>query len=464
MSTGSALPKQVISMPRVKGLRSIKPKIVSLYPVNSSGTTTFRRATDGSDQNTTLTYQIPSYKSSWLNPTRTFLRFNLKTDDGCWATAGAPVFTRLQLRVGNQVVEDIMSLEAIERCLSNFDSVCKKYANSNQSGDFRATPNVAGGVLDDVAVLKEIYNNGTTIEKPLVSGILGKEFQEHYIPVHAFQPTNGCALELTLWLSEASVACVRDTPGELGYTISDAQLQIELVEMPDALNEKLDKQIFSGEAFKLPYSTWRLHSNYLPQNSQNAELSINESATNLETIYTTIRKQHLPPKTDWVDINSPDNLHFLGGHGDRTKKETDTDFNTTGAIKSYMFSYGTDLYPQKRAEMGSNDNKLAYLNAVHSLDKWDGDCFAGTMLPGGKSYWDEGGVFSLIQNFRTSRDDYNNGINTASGGQALLLSLQLKKPAQEALRLESFCKSSYTLNIKKGGMVDIINGETTENL
>jgi len=453
----------VVSMPKVKGLKAIKPKIHSIYPINSSGTTSFRRATDGSDQNTQVVYSIPSFKNSWLNPQRTFLRFNLETDDGCWATHGAPVFNRLQLRVGNVVVEDIMGLSSIERCLSNFDSVCKKYANSNQTGDFRATPNV-NGVLDAPATLKEIYNNGTTIEKPLVSGILGKEFQEHFIPLNAFNSSGGSAMELTLWLEEPAVTCVRDTAGVLGYTLRDVQLQMEVVEMPQALNEKLDKELFNGNAFKLPYSTWRQHSNFLPQNSQNAELSINESATNLETIYTTLRKQYLPPVTDWTDSSKKDNLDFLGGRGDRTLAETDASYNQTGAVKSYQYSYGTDLYPLKRSEMASKDNKLAYLNAVHSLDKWDADCFAGTMMADGKGYWDEGGVFSLIQNFKTSRDDYNNGINSSAGGQALLLSLTLKKPAQEALRLESFCKSSYQLNIKKGGNVDIINGETTDNL
>ena len=463
MSSGTAIPKQVISMPKVKGLKAIKPKIHTIYPINSSGTTTFRRATDGSDQNTQIVFSIPSYKNSWLNPQRTFLQLNLKTDTGCWATHGAPVFNRLQLRVGNVVVEDIMGLSSIERCLNNFDSVCKKYANSNQSGDFRATPNV-NGVLDNVDTLKEIYNNGTTIEKPLISGILGKEFQEHFIPLNAFNSSGGAAMELTLWLEDAAVTCVRDAAGSLGYTMSEVTLSMEVVEMPQALNEKLDKELFNGNAFKLPYSTWRQHSNFLPQNSQNAELSINESATNLETIYTTIRKQYLPPVVDWATVDNKDNLDFLGGHGDRTKVETDVAYNEVGPLKSYQFSYGTDLYPQKRSEMGPRDNKLAYLNAIHSLDKWDADCFAGTMMPDGKGYWDEGGVFSLIQNFKSSRDDYSNGINSAAGGQALLLSLTLKKPATEALRIESFCKSSYQLNIKKGGNVDIINGETIDNL
>ena len=38
MSSGSAAPKQVISMPKVKGLKAIKPQIHIIYPINSGGT------------------------------------------------------------------------------------------------------------------------------------------------------------------------------------------------------------------------------------------------------------------------------------------------------------------------------------------------------------------------------------------------------------------------------------------
>ena len=40
--SGTAIPKQVIGlMPKAKGLKGIKPKIHTIFPINSSGTTTF---------------------------------------------------------------------------------------------------------------------------------------------------------------------------------------------------------------------------------------------------------------------------------------------------------------------------------------------------------------------------------------------------------------------------------------
>ena len=457
----SAVPKQVISMPKVKGLKTISAKTYTTFPINSSGTTTFRY--DGNNQ---IVFSIPAFKGSWLNPQKTFLRFQMTTDTGCFPAQGCPVFGRLQLRIGNVVAEDIMGYAEVERALSNFDSVCSKYAKANYSGDYRITPNV-GGQYNSSAELISIYNNGTTIEKSLVSGVLGKEFQEHFIPLSHFSQSGGSAMELTLWLEDPAIATLRADAGAVGYTLSDVQLQLEVVEMPQSLNEKLDKELFNGGAFKLPYSTWRQHINHIPSGSQNAELSINESAHNIENVMTVMTKQSRPAIVNYDNTTlatSRDNLDFLGGHGDRTKLETDATYTTLGAVKSYQFSYDTDLYPQKRAEMGTRDNKLALLNAVHTLDKWNADCFAGGFYTDGRSLWDEAGLFALVQSFKTSRDDYLNGLNSSASGSPLMLSLTLKKALTAAVQLQSFVKSTYQLNIKKGGNVDIINGSAKENL
>jgi len=361
----SAVPKQVISMPKVKGLKTIKPKTITQFPINSSGTTTFRY--DGNNQ---IVFSIGAYKGSWLNGQKTFLRFQMTTDNGCFPAQGVPVFNRLQLRIGNVVAEDIMGYAEVERALSNFESVGAKFAKANYSGDYRITPNV-NGQIDNQTDLISIFNDGTTIEKSLVSGVLGKEFQEHFIPLGHFSQSGGSAMELTLWLEDPAIATLRPDAGAVGYTLSDVQLQMEVVEMPQHLNEKLDKELFNGGAFKLPYSTWRQHINHIPSGSQNAELSINESAHNIENVMTVMTKQSRPAivNYDTTLATSRDNLDFLGGHGDRTKLETDGTYTTLGAVKSYQFSYDTDLYPLKRAEMGARDNKLALLNAVHTLDK-----------------------------------------------------------------------------------------------
>jgi hypothetical protein len=72
-------------------------------------------------------------------------------------------------------------------------------------------------------------------------------------------------------------------------------------------------------------------------------------------------------------------------------------------------------------------------------------------------------VFAIVQNFKTSRDDYVNGLNSAATGAPLMLSLQLAKPAQVPLRVESFCKNDYTLNVTKMGQATVLNGSARES-
>jgi hypothetical protein len=456
----SAVPRQIIGLtPKVKGLKGIKPKIHAIYPVNSSGTTEFRY--DGNNQ---IVFNIPAFKGSWLNPQRTYLRFNFKSDDGCFPVNGVHPFNRLQLRVGNQVVEDIQQYSTISRMLSNMESICKKHANAYRTGDFRGSQSPQGGELDDVADLKDYFNNGTTIEHSLVSGLLSKDFQEHYIPVGFFNQSGGEAMSLTLWIEDPNITCVRDTAGANGFTLSDVEMVMEIVEMPQSLNERLDKELYNSGKISLPFSTFRVHTNHIPANSQNAELSINESAMDLECVYTAIRKQNLPPITDYSEVNKTDRLMFVGGHKDASVGDSDPSFNETGKVKSVQWRYDTNLYPQKRLEMGSRDTKSALLYALSTLDKWEDDCFFGGMsaVGDGGSQWDAQGCFALINSFKTSRDDYLNGLNSSATGSPLEMSITLAKPAQEALRLESFCKSNYTLNITKGGQASVLNGGARE--
>jgi hypothetical protein len=456
----SAVPRQIVGLtPKVKGLKGIKPITTSVYPVNSSGTTEFRY--DGNNQ---IIINIPAYKGSWLDVSKTYLRFNFKSDAGCFPVNGIHPFNRLQLRVGNQVVEDIQSYSTISKMLSNMESICAKTSKAYRSGDYRGSPSPAGGELDDVADLKDYWNDGATVEHSLVSGLLSKDFQEHYIPVGFFNQSGGESMSLTLWLEDPNITCVRDTAGACGFTLSDVEMVMTVVEMPQALNDRLDKELYNSGKISLPFSTFRCHTNHIPQNSQNAELSINESAMDLEAVYTAMRKQNLPQIADYSATKKVDNLMFVGGHQDASKRDTDATFDETGKVKSCQWRYDTRNFPSRRLEMGARDTKNALLHTLSTLNKWDDDCFLGGMsgVGNGGSQWDAQGCFALVNSFKTSRDDYLNGLNSSATGAPLELSISLAKPAQEALRLESFAKSNYTLNITKGGQASVLNGGARE--
>lgn len=463
--SGVLVPEQVATlMPKVRGMKGIKPKIHNIYPVNFSAGTEARY--DGLSQ---VVFNIPSFKGSWLNPTRSYLRYNFKSDSGCFPVDIVCPFERSQLRIGNQVVSDIQGVDVLQRILSNFEPVSKKFANANKTGDFRlqSKDGSAGvtGMNIGANCLAEIYTNGTTLEHPLIDPVIGRSFdgQEHYIPVGHFSGVSASA-ELTMWLNDPKEFLVRSDVGSLGFTLSDIELVLEVVEMPESINNKLTMALNNNGKVQIPISIYRLHNNHIPQNTQQAELTINESGHDVENVISVMRPQN---RTAIVDYNGDDkfasNMFFLGGHGDRTKAEGDGDFNQTGSVKSIQWRYDTSLYPQRKLENGPRDNKNMLFHALNTLDKWDDDCFLGAMFRNA-TQWDYGGTFCLVNSFKTSRDDFLNGLNSTSTGAGIEMSLGLKKPAQVPLLVQSFCKSSYTLEIQKGGHTTIYNGAVKDSL
>ena len=451
----SAVPKQLLSLPKVSGIKGINNAVHSIFPVNATGNTEFKY-----DGNSTISFMIPAYSRGFFNPQRSFIHFKATTTNG-WLTDGVPVINRMVLRSGNgAVLEDIQGYSTIQRCLSNFESVCAKHSACNYTGDFSVNRFIDGDMNADD--FKEIYTNGTTVQHQLLSGLLGKA-QQHYLPVGLFNASGGFSLELQLYLEDPLIACVRDNAAAAGsnptYTLTDVSLQMEIVSMPAQLTDRLDAELYNNSKVSIPFSTYRLHQSYIPSGSQSVELSISESAHDLEAIYTCIRNQNLGTYrgADSTDTDFLDNLSFLGGHGDRTKDKSDGTYADT-AVETYQFRYDTDYYPAKRAEMALKDNKLALLNALHTLDMVNADCYAGTMIKDSTSLWDSGGTFCIVQSFKSSRDDYLNSLNSSSTGAPLELSLSLKKAAAQALRVEHFVKSNYTLNIMKGGQTTLING------
>jgi hypothetical protein len=452
----AAVPKQLMSLPKVSGIKGIDAKVHTIHPVSATGNTTFAY-----DQNNVISFMIPAYSRGFFNPQRSFLHYNVTTTDG-WMADGCPVVNRMVIKAGNgAVIEDIQGYSTIQRCLSNFDKVCDKFANSSVFGDYSVNRLVNGNLTG--GQLKEIYTNNATMQHHLLSGLLGKG-QQHYIPVGLFNSSGGFAFEITLYLEDPKVCTVKDEASSIadnvaaGYTLKDVSLQMEIVTMPAQLTDRLDAELFNNSKVSIPFSTYRLHQSYIPANSQSVELQISESAHDLEAVYTCIRKQvtgvygaEITAKV-WDDC-----LSFLGGHGDRTLTKQDSTYADV-AVESYQFRYDTKYFPAKRAEMGSNDNKLALFNALHTLDIASNESYAATMQHDGESVWDKGGAFAIVQSFKTSRDDYLNSLNSSSTGAPLELSISLKKPAAEALRAEHFVKSNYTLNIIKGGQTTLING------
>ena len=388
----SAVPQQLLSLPKVEGLKGIETRIHRIHPTNSTGASTF-----SPDATNRLTFSIPAYKNGFLNPQRSYLSFKVKTDAATTALApGAPVFNRLVIRTGNgQVIEDIQNYSTIQRILSNFEDGNKKFHRAEMNGDYRMNPQAT---ITDVAA-KQFA--GSTYMHDIISGVIGKQ-QQHYIPVGLFNASGGFSFEIELYLEEAIVACVSsaDVSG-VGYQLSDVSLQMEIVTLPSTITDRLNNELYKSLD----------DANYVVGN----------------------------------------NLGFHGGYGIPGTARTNS-------VKSYQFRYDSKYYPDAKSEMAEFDGKEALFNALHLLDIAEKPVYcAGQHVA--NSIWDSEGTFAIVQSFKTSRDEYLNGLNSSSSGAPLELTIQLRAAAVTPMRIESFVKSNYTLNIMKGGMTNLINGK-----
>ena len=359
---------------------------------------------------------------------------------------GIPWVNRMVLRTSNgQGIEDIQNYNVIQRILSNFETNDYKFARSEVNGDYRANEN---NTVADVALKHSV---GMTYIHDLQSGILGKG-QQHYIPIGLFSASGGFSFELELYLEENAIATVSGNATQGSYEISNVSLQMEIVTLPNSITDRLNQELNSENKVSIPFCTYRLHQAYFPQSSTSVDVSISESAHDPETIYTVIRPQNLVPILNIVDTDfeSRDNMSSLGGYGTPSTAYSN-------AVLSYQFRYDSKYYPDAKAEMAPYDSKLALFNAIHLLDLADKAVFcAGQNRTNCR--WDADNTFAIVQSFKTSRDNFNNGLNSSSSGAPVELVITLRAPATSAMRIDNFVKSNYTLNIMKGGLTSLVNG------
>ena len=109
------MPQQLLSLPKVKGLKGVDTRIHRIYPTNASGATEF--VPEGGLNR--IIFSIPAYKNGFYNPQRSFFHFKAKTNAVTTNfNAGLPVINRMVLRTGNgMLIEDIQDYSVIQRIL-----------------------------------------------------------------------------------------------------------------------------------------------------------------------------------------------------------------------------------------------------------------------------------------------------------------------------------------------------------
>lgn len=416
----SALPKNLVPMPKQSQVAGIKSQTLEINPTNGSSSTVYDQT------NNRLIFQIGSIPNGFLNTKKSFIKFDLKvtsaTPNTTFVPAGIPIFNRMIVKTGSgSVLEDIQDLDVYDRLTLNMEN----YSTSSVKNAL-----LGWGASDSDNATLQHAAGGTTYVKPLPSGVLGKE-QEFYLPLHLMGSTY--AFEVELQLAPATSVINRVSGGTdttASYTINNVSLQLEVVNMPEDVCRKLDLAICGGEALRIPYSEVKAYRNNVPSGVLRHSVQTHEVSPNVEKVMTVMR----PSTIAFGD----DKFKFFGG-----KKS-----GSTGIVDEYQYRYADRYAPLQPAKTGVNSNG-ALANIVREVGFEAMPWFATTGANGDSRYAIDS--FFLLQDFQTD-PDLVSGLSTMAHASPIESYLTFTAPTGSALSLSTFAKSTNALEISGNGV------------
>jgi hypothetical protein len=217
-------------------------------------------------------------------------------------------------------------------------------------------------------------------------------------------------------------------------------MQIEVVQLPEFVDQKPNSQLMSGEKISIPMVNYRSHKSYIPASSQAVDITPSESAHDLESVMTVLLPNGVAAARPYGQVyGNEQNTRFYGG-------------GVNAAVKDWQFNYADRYYPAQKNELKTKDKRLALMHAVKNLDLTGKPAIVNQV-----NRWKD--QFCIVQSFKTSKeDDILNGLNSSSSGSPLILQLSLKATAGVAYRVVSFVKQNQTLNVCKGGSTSLTDG------
>ena len=223
-----AIPRGLVSrdmiIPGIKCLRT------NILPSHHSGNHKFT-----STASNKVTFQIPSFPSSYINTKRSFIRFVLKTSANGVLVPQANPFRRLLLKSSRgQVLEDIDNYDVLCRLFQNMKTKQTLEAEAVSTKDIRA--------VDVGKNFSKMMNaSGQLAKHTLQSGILS-DWQEYLVHVSSMVAASGYAFQLELFLNEDAKVVGSTNTNAATYSLEEVSFDVALVEVSDAIMADINSE------------------------------------------------------------------------------------------------------------------------------------------------------------------------------------------------------------------------------
>ena len=411
----SALPRNLVPMPKQRQVAGIKSQTIELSPTNGSLATVYSPL----DR---VIFQIPSYPNGFLDVSKSFLRFkpSLETNGTVVGFAeGVPLFERIIVKSGSgAVLEDIQDVDLLESLLEG--------AKEKSAGSARKA------LLGDELTLTQKFarQHNKNMTKRLPGGVFGED-QEFYIPLHLMG--GPYALEVEVVLNSTARALVADAASaiEMTYTLTNVIMCLEIVNMPEDVCKKLDSAICGGEELSIPMSTYRSYRNIIPLNTTSISMQVHEVSPNVEQVWLAFQKSTRPQ-------DAPKLLEGGSEAADANK------------LEEYQFRYADrymPLQPVKGLSAGSAQALVNVLNAI----RVENPTVCETVDGVARYFRDR---FFVVQDMSVD-NGLISGLSTQAHAGPIETFLKFSALSTIAQTATHFVKSSHNISVSRNGVTGL---------
>lgn len=414
----SALPRNLVPMPKQRQVAGIKSQTIELSPTNGSFQTSYSPLER-------VIFQIPAYPNGFLDTSKSFLKFKPTiTGTDCAFEDGLPVIERLIVKSGSgAVLEDIQDVDLLENILEGL--------MEKSSGSARKA--LRGDGLADFAT-KKVRQHENFLVKRLPGGVLGPE-QQFYLPLHLMG--GPYALEVEIVLNDA-LRCMRsDTTNALNYSLSGMTLQLEVVNMPEDVCKKIDTAVCGGEELSVPFSSYKSYRHTIPNTVDQISLQVHETSPNVEEVILALRDNNYS--------NAPETNKFKLNGGSESG---------AGAlvVNEYQFRYADRYMPLQPVKDLANGSAPALMNVLRDISVENPTICEDSATPGVPKYFN--GKFFILQNMETDKDLVS-GLSTQAHAGPIESFLKFSAAPAVAQTATHFVKSSHNISVSRNGVTGL---------
>jgi hypothetical protein len=434
--SGRVVPSKLVTYgPKAIGVshKNFDISFNSLLPANSTGGSSF--SPNGVNR---ILFSVPSYQNTFLDNARSYLSFKFDMSASntilCPSMGTSALFSRLVIRSGPNIIEDIQNLDVLNKILV---SMGDKDESRLSEGIYTREYGFDNVDTTKAVLISAKQKTGVEMKYIFKHGILAEHLKQ-FIPLHNMNMADGRAYQIELYLNDATrcLMQVGDIPpfGTVGYSLSNVKYNMCLLKADQTIISRLSNT--TGGKIVIPFSTYR--STQATLSAQSTVTQISETCSDLRNVHTVIVSGSTHPITNLTD-EYPTGSAFRGGI-------LDVEIN----VQEYNCQVGNKLiFTEGLQSLTDNNAMMAQVkNASFSKGQMlleTLDFKSNSIRP---SY--ERSLFSMTSSFCYENSDImSNGISLSS----LPLVMKLKLASDTALvgkSLLSFAQCGYYLVIENG--------------